>query len=68
MTTANTIKDTYAQEENKRIAKTPIFFYRDGKEAFVPLEEDIIDKLRLTRNDLFIQIVQGEDIVLRRFR
>jgi hypothetical protein len=52
----------------KGIAKRMLTWYDGGKYAFIPLERDIIDKLRLTRNDLFTQEVQGENILLRRFR
>ena len=50
------------------IARRPLTFYDGEKHAFVPIEPEIIDKLRLTRHDLFTQEVQGENIVLRRFK
>jgi hypothetical protein len=53
-------------EANKGIARRTLTWYDGGRYAFIPLERDIIDQLRLTRNDIFTQEVQGENILLRR--
>ncbi|MGH9982978.1 MAG: hypothetical protein ACRD8W_03380 [Nitrososphaeraceae archaeon] len=50
------------------IARRPLTWYDAEKHAFIPIEPDIIYKLRLTRDDLFTQEVQGENILLRRFK
>ena len=66
--------DTNYDIANKRIgtrtaiAKKPIYFYDTGKHAFVTIEQEIIDKLRLTRDDLFTQEIVSEGILLRRFK
>jgi hypothetical protein len=49
------------------IAKKPFYWYDEGKHAFIPIEADIIDKLKLTRRDLFTQEIVSEGILLRRF-
>ena len=63
---------TFTSEANKptaapTITRRPLTWYDAGKYAFIPIEPDIIDKLRLTRNDLFTQEITSEGILLRRF-
>jgi hypothetical protein len=48
-------------------AKRPLTWYDGNKHAFIPIEPDIIDKLGLTRDDLFIQEITSEGILLRRW-
>ena len=67
-TQTKTSSSTYATEENKRIARPLHTFYDSGKHAFLSIDPEIIDKLNLSRNDLFVQEVQGENIVLLRVR
>jgi hypothetical protein len=53
----------------KGIARRTLTWYDGGKYAFIPLERDIIDQLRLTRDDLFSQEITAEGgILLRRFK
>jgi hypothetical protein len=67
MVSPNDYSNILDKEGNKGIAKKPIYFYDTGKHAFVTIEQEIIDKLRLTRRDLFTQEIVSEGILLRRF-
>ena len=67
-TQTRTSSNTYEQEGIKRLARPLHTFYDSGKHAFVSIDPEIIDQLNLTRNDVFVQEVHGENIVLRRFR
>jgi hypothetical protein len=74
MQTSDEVKNNYNYNDIKSIsvgsiARRPFLFYSGGeKHAFVTLDEHVIDKLKLTRNDLFFQEVEGENIILRRYR
>lgn len=73
-TTSSTSNDTSTSEIHKLTAATSIVrraltWYDGDKFAFIPIEREVIDKLRLTRDDLFTQEVTPEGgILLRRFK
>jgi hypothetical protein len=74
MVSSNDSSHIFGAEANKglgtkiAIAKKPIYIYDNGKHAFIPIEADIIDKLKLTRHDLFTQEIVSDGILLRRFQ
>jgi hypothetical protein len=72
MSVQTSSNDTFTSEVKKglgtAIARRPLTWYDDDKFAFIPIEPDIIDKLMLTRDDIFTQEVTAEGILLRRFK
>ena len=50
------------------LTRRPLTFYDGERHAFVPVDPEIIDKLRLTHKDEFTQEIQGENILMRRYK
>ncbi len=64
--TENDIANKHYAADNERTEGKPLNFYDAGRYAFISIDPVIVGKLKLTRDDLFIQEIVGENILLRR--